>query len=84
MQSTLDQFIANNPDFNAVEMDELRLHRSPRGLDPVLDSSGLLLSSNTAIIPQLVIMVELILDAKNVYYSAIAHDGPWLKNGVEI
>ncbi|KAF8928765.1 hypothetical protein BGZ47_001447 [Haplosporangium gracile] len=31
VERTLDQFIANNPDLDAVEMDELRFDRSPRG-----------------------------------------------------
>jgi hypothetical protein len=31
IRSTLDQFIAKNPNLDAVEMDELRLDRSPRG-----------------------------------------------------
>jgi len=31
VRSTLDQFIAKNPDLDAVEMDELRFGRSPRG-----------------------------------------------------
>jgi hypothetical protein len=31
VRSTLDQFIAKNPDLDAVEMDELRFDRSPRG-----------------------------------------------------
>ncbi|KAF9547947.1 hypothetical protein EC957_007460 [Mortierella hygrophila] len=30
-QATLDQFIAKNPDLDAVEVDELRFDRSPRG-----------------------------------------------------
>jgi hypothetical protein len=31
VRSTLDQFIAKNPDLDAVEVDELRFDRSPRG-----------------------------------------------------
>ena len=31
VERTLDQFIANNPDLDAVEVDELRFDRSPRG-----------------------------------------------------
>ncbi|KAF9531813.1 hypothetical protein EC957_002638, partial [Mortierella hygrophila] len=31
VRSTLDHFIAKNPDLDAVEMDELRFDRSPRG-----------------------------------------------------
>ncbi|KAG0273154.1 hypothetical protein BGZ96_005004 [Linnemannia gamsii] len=31
VRSTLDQFVAKNPDLDAVEVDELRFDRSPRG-----------------------------------------------------
>ncbi|KAG0256423.1 hypothetical protein BGZ95_005500, partial [Linnemannia exigua] len=31
VRSTLDQFIVKNPDLDAVEVDELRFERSPRG-----------------------------------------------------